>query len=190
MEKLYTVSIKILGADWLRSWTPYCQIQTEIEESRENHKTIQVWPRSNPLWLYRRSDKLIQGIRSDRQRAWRTMDRDLWHCTEGSDQDSPQEKEKQKGKMVVCRGLINSWEKKRSKGQRKERHSHLNAEFQRIARRDKKAFLNDQCKEIEENSTMGKTRDLFKKIRYQGNISCKDENNKGQKWYGPKRSKR
>ena len=47
----------------------------------------------------------------------------------------------------------------------KERYTHLNAEFQRIARRDKKAFLSDQCKEIEENNTMGKTRDLFKKIR-------------------------
>ena len=47
----------------------------------------------------------------------------------------------------------------------KERYKHLNAEFQRIARRDKKAFLGDQCKEIEENNRMGKTRDLFKKIR-------------------------
>ena len=47
----------------------------------------------------------------------------------------------------------------------KERYKHLNAEFQRIARRDKKAFLRDQCKEIEENNGMGKTRDLFKKIR-------------------------
>ena len=46
----------------------------------------------------------------------------------------------------------------------KERYKHLNAEFQRIARRDKKAFLSDQCKEIEENNRMGKTRDLFKKI--------------------------
>ena len=48
---------------------------------------------------------------------------------------------------------------------RKERYTHLNAEFQRIARRDKKAFFSNQCKEIEENSRMGKTRDLFKKIR-------------------------
>ena len=48
---------------------------------------------------------------------------------------------------------------------KKERYKHLNAEFQRIARRDKKAFLSDQCKEIEENNRMGKTRDLFKKIR-------------------------
>ena len=52
----------------------------------------------------------------------------------------------------------------KNKGE-KERYSHLNAEFQRIARRDKKVFLSDQCKEIEENNRMGKTRDLFKKIR-------------------------
>ena len=54
--------------------------------------------------------------------------------------------------------------KAKSKGE-KERYTHLNAEFQRIARRDKKAFLSDQCKEIEENNRIGKTRDLFKKIR-------------------------
>ena len=73
----------------------------------------------------------------------------------------------------------------------KKRYKHLNAEFQRIARRDKKPFLSDQCKEIEENNRMGKTRDLFKKIRdNQGSISCKDEYNKGQKWYGPNRSRR
>ena len=52
----------------------------------------------------------------------------------------------------------------KGKGEKK-RYTHLNTEFQRIARRDKKAFLSDQCKEIEENNTMGKTRDLFKKIR-------------------------
>ena len=52
----------------------------------------------------------------------------------------------------------------KSKGE-KERYKHLNAEFQRVARRDKKAFLSDQCKEIEENNRMGKTRDLFKKIK-------------------------
>ena len=52
----------------------------------------------------------------------------------------------------------------KSKGE-KERHTHLNAEFQRIARRDKKGFLSDQCKEIEENNRMGNSRDLFKKIR-------------------------
>ena len=67
--------------------------------------------------------------------------------------------------MAVWGGPTNSCEKERSEKQRKkERYKHLNAEFQRIAR-DKKAFLSDQCKEIEENNTMGKTRDLFKKIR-------------------------
>ena len=55
--------------------------------------------------------------------------------------------------------------KAKGKGE-KERYTHFNAEFQRIARRDKKAFLGDHCKEIEENNRMGKTRDLFKKIRY------------------------
>ena len=67
----------------------------------------------------------------------------------------------------------------------------MNAEFQRIARRDKKAFLSDQCKEIEENNRMGRTRDLFKKIRdTQGNLSYEEGHNEGQKWYGPNRSRR
>ena len=79
----------------------------------------------------------------------------------------------------------------KSKGE-KQRYKHLNAEFQRIARRNKKAFLSDQCKEIEENNRMGKTRErsLQENWRYQGNISCKDGLNKGQKWYGPNRSRR
>ena len=55
--------------------------------------------------------------------------------------------------------------KKKKREREKERYTHLDAEFQRIARRDKKAFLSDQCKEIEGKNTMGKTRDLFKKIR-------------------------
>ena len=78
----------------------------------------------------------------------------------------------------------------KSKGE-KERYTHLNAEFQRIARRDKKAFFSDQCKEIEEKNRMGKTRDLFQENqRYQGNISCKDGLDKGQKLCGPNRSRR
>ena len=64
----------------------------------------------------------------------------------------------------------------------KERYTDLNAEFQRIARRDKKAFLSGQCKEIEENNRLGKTRDLFKRIRHtKGKFSCKDGHNKKQK---------
>ena len=140
------------------------------------------------------------------------MDGGLWHCTGGSDQDHPQEKEMQKGKMVVWQGLTYSWEKKRNEKQSSkekispgegngnpfqysclknsmdrgawwatvhgvERVGHdwatntragyiqRNAEFQRIARRSKKAFLTEQCKEREENNRIRKTRDLFKKIR-------------------------
>ena len=67
----------------------------------------------------------------------------------------------------LSKGALQIAEKRRdAKGKgEKERYIHLNAEFQRIARRDKKAFLSDQCKEIEENNRMGKTRDLFMKIR-------------------------
>ena len=74
----------------------------------------------------------------------------------------------------------------KSKGE-KEKFTHLNAKFQRITRGDKKAFLSDQCKEREENNRMGKTRDIFKKIRDTKDISCKDGLNKGQKWYGSRR---
>ena len=78
----------------------------------------------------------------------------------------------------------------KSKGE-KDRYKHLNAEFQRIARRDKKAFFSDQCKEIEENNRMGKTRELFKKIRdTKGTFHAEDGLDKGQKWYGPNRSRR
>ena len=68
--------------------------------------------------------------------------------------------------MALWGGLTNSCERRemKSKGEN-ERYKHLNAEFQRIARRDKKVFLSNQCKEIEENDRMGKTRDIFKKIR-------------------------
>ena len=77
----------------------------------------------------------------------------------------------------------------KTKGE-KERYTHLNPEFQRIARRNKKAFLSDQCKEIEENKKMGKTRDLFKKIRdTKGTFHAKMGVNKGQKWYGSNRSR-
>ena len=78
----------------------------------------------------------------------------------------------------------------KSKGE-KERYKHLNAEFQRIARRHKKAFFSDQCKEIEEKNRMGKTRDLFKKIRdTKETFHAKDGLNKGQNRYGPNRSRR
>ena len=78
----------------------------------------------------------------------------------------------------------------KSKGE-KEGYIYLKAEFQRIARRYKKAFLRDQCKETEENNRMGKTRDFFKKMRdTKGTFPGKMGTKKGQKRYGPNRSRR
>ena len=78
----------------------------------------------------------------------------------------PKKKKHKKAKWLSDEALEIAEKRKEAKGKgEKERYTHLNAEFQRIARRDKKAFLSDRCKEIEENNRMGKTRDLFKKIR-------------------------
>ena len=104
----------------------------------------------------------------------------------------PMEKKCKKAKRLSGEALQIAAKRRevKSKGD-KERYKHLNAEYQRIARRGKKAFFSDQCKEIEEKNTMGKTRDLFKKIRdTKGTISCKNGLDKGQKWYGPNRSRR
>ena len=79
----------------------------------------------------------------------------------------PMEKKSKKSKWMSEEALQISVKRReaKSKGE-KERHKHLNTEFQRTERRDKKAFLSDQCKEIEENNRMGKTRDLIKKVRH------------------------
>ena len=81
-------------------------------------------------------------------------------------QDQPQGKKIQEAKWLSKEALQIAEKRREAKGKgEKERYIYLNAEFQRIARRDKKAFLSDKCKEIEENNWMAKTRDLFKKIR-------------------------
>ena len=86
----------------------------------------------------------------------------------------PMEKKCKKAKRLSEEALQIAVKRREAKSRgEKERYKHLNAEFQRIARRGKKAFLSDQCKELEENNRMGQTRDLFKKIR-DANISCKD----------------
>ena len=90
----------------------------------------------------------------------------LGHCTGSSDQDHPKNKKCKNAKWLSEEALQIAEKRREAKGKgEKERYTHLNAELQRIARRDKKAFLSDQCKEIEENNRMEKTRDLFKKIR-------------------------
>ena len=103
----------------------------------------------------------------------------------------PKKKKSKNAKWLSEEALQIAEKRRELKGKgEKERYTHLNAEFQRIAGRDKKAFLSDQCKDIEENNRMGKTRDLCKKIRDTKGTLSKDGLNKGQKWYGPNRSRR
>ena len=99
------------------------------------------------------------------------MPEDLWNEVHDIVQETgiktiPMEKKCKKAKWLSGQGLQIAVKRRevKSKGE-KERYKHLNAEFQRIARRDKKAFFSNQCKGLEENNRMGKTRDLFKKIR-------------------------
>ena len=103
------------------------------------------------------------------------MDAGSWNCTGDRDQDYPKKKKCKEAKWLSEEALQIAVKRRevKSKGE-KERYTHLNAEFQRIARREKKAFLSDQHKEIEENNRMWKTRDLFKKIRnIKGTIHAK-----------------
>ena len=95
----------------------------------------------------------------------------------------PKKKIRKKAKWLSEEALKIAEERTEAKGKgERERYTQLNAEFKRIVRRVKKPFFSEQCKEIEKNYRMGKTRDLFKKFgEYQGNISCKDGHDKGQK---------
>ena len=88
----------------------------------------------------------------------------------------------EEGKLLAEQALQIAEKRREAKGkEEREKYTQLNAEFQRIARRDKKAFLNEQCKEIEENNRMGKTRNLQENRKYQGNISYMDGHNEGEK---------
>ena len=103
----------------------------------------------------------------------------------------PMEKKCKKAKWLSGEDLQIAVKRRevKSKGER-ERYTHLNAKFQRVARRDKKAFLSDQCKETEKNNRMGKTGDIFKKIRDIKEHFMQVGHNKGQKWCGPNRNRR
>ena len=103
----------------------------------------------------------------------------------------PMEKKCKNAKWLSGEALQIAVKRREVKSQgEKERYKHLNAEFHRIARRDKKAFFSDQCKEIEENNRKGKMRDIFKKIRdTKGTFYAKWHNEK-QKQYGPNRSRK
>ena len=132
----------------------------------------------------------FKGTRSDR------VPDELWNEVRDIVQETriktiPMEKKCKRAKWLseeVLQIAVKRREVK-SKGE-KERYTHLNSEFHRIARRDKKAFLSDQCKEIEENDRMGKTRDLFKKIRDSKRIFHAKMGMIKTEWYGHKRSRR
>ena len=164
MDKLYTISKSKTRADcssdhefllqnsdlnWRKQGKPldHSGMTSVINKSYMNYK-------SNVLWLYSGSDKMIQGISSDRRVPEELQMEVHIIVQEAVIKNHPQEKEMPKGKMVVWGGLTNSWEKNRNERsvREKEKDIHLNVEFQRIARRDKKAFLTEQCKEIEENN--------------------------------------
>ena len=102
----------------------------------------------------------------------------------------PKKKKCNKAKRLSEEASQIAEKRRETKGKgEKKRYTYLNAEFQKTARTDKKA-LSEKCKEMEEISRMGMTRDLFKKIRCQGNISCRDGHSKRQKHYGLNRSRR
>ena len=193
MEKLYTVSKNKTGSWlWSRTWTPYWQIQTEIEESRETIRSFRYDLYQIPYDYTVEVRNRFKGIDlTDRvpEKLWLEV-HDI--VQEAGIKIIPKKKKCKKAKWLSEEDLQIAMKRRevKSKGEKKI-HTHLNAEFQRLAGRDKKAFLSYQCKEIEESNRMGKTRELFKKIRdSKGNISCKDGLNKGQKWYGPNRRRR
>ena len=100
----------------------------------------------------------------------------------------PKKNKCKKAKWLFEEALQIAEKRREAKGKgEKERYTHLNAEIQRIARRDNKAFLSDQCKEIEENNKRERLEISSRKLEIPRNISCKDGLDKGQKWYGPNR---
>ena len=192
VEKLYIVSKKRTGNQlWLRSWAAYAKFRLTL-------KKVGITTGPFRYDLNQIPYNYIVEVRN-RFKGLDLIDRvpdELWTEVRDIVQETgiktiPKKKKWKKAKWLSEEALQIAVKRRevKSKGE-KERYTHVNAEFQRIARRDKKAFLSDQCKEIGENNRMGKTRDLFKKKRYQGNTSCKDVLNNGQKWYGPNKSRR
>ena len=110
------------------------------------------------------------------------------HCTGVGEQNHPEEKKCKMAKWLPEEALKEKRRKAKGKGE-KERYTHLNAEFQRIARTDKKALLSDQCKKQRKTKDWERLESLQENQRYQENISCKDGHNKGHKLYELKRSK-
>ena len=167
MEKLHTVSENKTGAD--------CGSDHELLIAKFRLKLKKVKKTTRPFTydLNQIPYDYIVEVRN-RFRGPDLIDRvpdELWTEVRDIVQETriktiPKKKKCKKAKWLSEEALQRAVKRREAKGKgEKERYTHLNAEFQRRARRDKKAFLSDQCKEIEENNRMGKTRDLFKKIR-------------------------
>ena len=123
---------------WLRSWTPYCQIQTQIEESRETTRPFRYDLNQIPYDYTVEVRNRFKGLDLIDKSAWRTMEWGSWHCTGDRDQDHPHEKKCKKAKWLSGEALQIAVKRREAKSKgKKERYKHLNAEFQRIAR-DKK----------------------------------------------------
>ena len=165
VEKLYRVSRNKTVAD-CGSDHKLCIAKFRLKLKKVGKTTRPFrYDKSNPLQLlYSGSDKQIQGVRSDRvpEELW-TEVRDI--VQEAGIKTIPKKKKCRKAKWLSEEALQIAEKRREVKSKGKnERYTHLNAKFQRIARRDKKAFLSDQCKEIEGNNRLGKIRDLSKKI--------------------------
>ena len=164
MEKIYTVSKSRPGAD--------CGSDHEILIAKFTLKLKKVGKTTSPF-MYD-VNQIPHNYEVEVTNRFKGLDlirvpEELWTEVCNSVQEVvtktiPKKKQCKKAKSIEALQIAVKRRETKSKGE-KERYSHLNAEFQRIARRDKKVFLSDQCKEIEENNRMGKTRDLFKKIR-------------------------
>ena len=148
MEKLYTFSKNKTGSwQWLRSWTPYCQIQTEIVESREK-------PLDNSSMTKIKSHMIIKWEVTNRCKGLDLIDKvpeEQWTKVHNIVQEAViktiNKKKCKKAKWLSDEALQIAEKRREAKGKgEKERYKHLNAEFQRLARRNKKAFLSDQCK--------------------------------------------
>ena len=119
------------------------------------------------------------------------MDRGLQHDRRQESSPFPKQKCKKAKRLSEKDSQITVKRREAKHKGEKERYTHLNAEFQRITRRDKKAFLGDQCKEVEKNNRMGKAKDIFKKIKdTKGKFHAKMGTIKDRNGYGPNRSRR
>ena len=165
MEKLYTVSKnKTRSWLWFGSWTPSCQIHNDLKKVKKTTRTLRYDLNQIPYDYTVEVRKRFKGL----DLIDRVPD-ELWMevcdiVQETRIKTIPKKKKCKKAKWLYEEALQIAVKRRevKSKGE-KERYTHLNAELQRIARREKKGFLSNQCKEIEENNRMGKTRDLLKK---------------------------